>query len=209
MNKNIRRIILIINIVIIIAILSYLTYSLVKYKYNSPIEQHIVDFKGYQFKIGNDLMIESKYDNILISQDNDSWGATITIMNDPNNVVFSNPNRMNEILRFKGFDISDGVVHTLNNEKYITFERKMSDESLVSYLLFGFYKPNDNQICEIMLSDSVNRFNYDAFAKVVKVLHDAEYDSEKDSQYDYATLTLKGTLKELYGEEETEENIEQ
>lgn len=210
MNKNVRRIILILNIIIIIVILGYLIYSFfIKYKHDDEQFQ-IVNFNGYQFKVDNDLTFETKNDSILVGTVNAGWNATITIMNDPNNVVFSDINRMNEVLRFKGFDISDAVVHVLDDRQYVTFERRMSDDSLVPYVLFGYYKTNDSQICEIMLNDNidVNKYNYDAFERVVKLLSDAEYDSEKDKEYHYVSLTLKGTLQALYGEEATSEKVE-
>ena len=200
MKRKIFKIMYIINIIVIIAILTYLIYiSFSKYR-NSE-----VTFRGYKLDKYEDLAYSFSEDTIAIDNDKDGWHANINIMNDPNNVVFSDTVRINEILRYKGYKITDGVVQNIGNEKYITFEMDASEyiKDGAAYFLFGYYKQNDDQICEIMINDTKNitNYKYDAFERVVNILNNTKYDAIENQKYHYATLTFKGTLQALYGEE--------
>ena len=207
MKRKIFRLIYIINIILIVSILAYLIYlALNKYNKKDSTEYIYEQFKGYQLKLASDLKYKNNDDEIILESSKENWSAIINIMNDPNNVVFNNIGRLEEILKFKGFDVSDLHVHTVDGIQYITMKRKMAENSMIPYMILGYYKPNNSQICEIMINDSIdgNNLNYHAFEEVVKMLKSAKYDQTKDEKYHYTSLTFKGTLQALYGEEETE-----
>ena len=117
------------------------------------------------------------------------------------------------MLKYNGIEVSDLSVHTLDNQQYVTVKKKLNveNENVMPYVILGYYKLNDDRIAEITLNDTTDRdnLNYSGFEEVVKILQSAKYDSVKDGEYKYWTLSLEKVLKELYGEEETEENIEQ
>ena len=210
MKRKIFRIIYIINIVIIIAILAYLVYlAFSKYNNNSNnnVEYAYFQFRGYKLKIPTDIENNTNNDSeLLLYSPKASWSARIVIVEDNNNDIFSNLDRLEEIYKHEGYDVSELKVHTLNDQQYVTVNRKMGDNAILKNVLLGYCRLNDNRLAEIMLNDSIDtsRLNYAGFESAVKILQSAEYDSAKDEEYNYWTLSLKKPLQELYGEESTE-----
>ena len=205
MNRKILRVIYIVNIIIIISILAYLIYTgFNKYNGNKNKPENYVQFNGYQLKLTTDLESENEDGAFLIHNLKEGWNARIIIMNDPNNAIFSNDTKVEEILRYKGYDVSDLFISKIDNQKYITLKMNMGEEATISSVLFGYYKPNDKHICEIMINDAADgtKLRYDAFEQVVKIFKSAKYDSVEDENYQYHTLILDKTLEELYGNQE-------
>lgn len=214
MKRKVFKIIYIVNIVIIISILAYLIYlafSIYNHNNGNNQEYKYAQYRGYQFKLTDDTQYNTRNDTeLLLYNLNRNWHAKIIIMNDPNNDIFNNLERLEEMLKYNGNDVSNLYIHTLDDQQYVTVKKKVNDENVMPYVLLGYCKLNDNRIAEITLNDTIdeNSFNYGGFEEVVKILQSAKYDSAKDAEYKYWTLSLEKTLKELYGEDATSEKVE-
>ena len=193
----------IVNIVIILLISAYLVYKAFG---KSNDKEDYVQFKGYQLKVEQDLSYDIKENEILIMNQKEKWNALITIMGDPVNVVFANETRMQDILRYKGYEVNELAIQNFEGQKYITLEMQMNEKSVIEHTLIGYYKPNENSISEIIVTDIENgiEFRYDAFERVVKILHNAKYNQEEDQKYHYRSLTFEGTLKAMEEEQNNE-----
>ena len=195
------------TIVILAIILSLLTlgvYSFVSNKYgidkpDDTVEtdvygNQIVTLKYFTYKIPKEVgyVLDEDKNTIVMNSDENNWYANIEYMYDPNNVIFNNYDKMERVLNYNGYNVTETRKIILGANDIYLFDMVLNNEKATV-----FYQRDTNGFTyEITLyTEDINHSEKAVINKIIGILNNAKFDDT--IEIDEEAIDLSHSLSEI------------
>ena len=195
------------TIVILAIILSLLTlgvYSFVSNKYgidkpDDTVEtdvygNQIVTLKYFTYKIPKEVgyVLDEDKNTIVMNSDENKWYANIEYMYDPNNVIFNNYDKMERVLNYNGYNVTETRKIVLGANDIYLFDMVINNEKATVF----YQRDTHGFTYEITLyTEDINHSEKAVINKIIGILNNAKFDDT--IEIDEEAIDLSHSLSEI------------
>lgn len=146
-----------------------------------------VKFKGFTFRIPNNIVYETRDDSILLQDSSGTWATYIEILDGSYDVVQTQKSELQAIYQNQGFTSNNLTEKNIDGINFITLEVSKSGNNA----LLGISGGDATHFFGTTVYDIENKFDYDILKTISKVLSSAVYsgDSNSISSFDNPDLS--------------------
>lgn len=145
---------------------------------NENKEEVVVDntyritFKGFEYRLPNDIVNEINGNQLLIENENSTWGATIATVAGSYEQTKRDKSQLRMRLESMGVNVKSNVeVKEYSNQEMVTIE---VEENSLNFIV-AYTKIDDGNVAAITVVNNDNTFDYKYLDTIGKIFSSAKY----------------------------------
>ena len=137
-------------------------------------------------------VLDEDKNTIVMNSDENNWYANIEYMYDPNNVIFNNYDKMEKILNYNGYNVTETRKIVLGANDIYLFDMVINNEKATVF----YQRDSHGFTYEITLyTEDINHSEKAVINKIIGILNNAKFDDT--IEIDEEAIDLSHSLSEI------------